>query len=99
MDGYAPPLDWTQSALNDLLRILADAYPRVPALERIARSAGLPAADLPTNGTARDRWHAVFDSLAARGRLRAMIDARLTDPDVEAYWPALRAAAQALAAR
>ena len=79
------PLDWANPAAQELLRLLASAYPNVGAIQGITSRAGVREDEVGWDGSARTVWKRVLDLLSRDGRLNALVERVLEDSSVARY--------------
>jgi hypothetical protein len=74
-----------------LVRILCLAYDTTPEIRGVLGCAGMDPHQVNLNQSPADVWHDALRQARRRGRLRALLDHVLADPEVQAYHPRIRA--------
>jgi internalin A len=80
------PLDWTKQNVQDLCKLLSQAYDNQNEIEGLLQQiAGLNTSALNFIGNPQGIWRDVMKNTSKRGCLRALIELALQDPSVRAF--------------
>lgn len=85
------PYPWVDSAANELLSVLANAYPESGSRLEVLALAGIPRVQLLQEGTPHATWRQALEMAASMGRMRKLVEIVLEDKGVAGFHDQIQA--------